>query len=175
MKLTSYIFFFFSFLLFSCEDTCDYYRSYTFHDPIYASMESIRDSVSFTISREINNPGKLNYKGGYLFISETKKGIHIIDNRNVTNPINIGFITLPGNYDLATKGDYLYADSYLDLVVFDISDINSITEVNRLKNNFDNYYLNQGLYNEDQGVIVGYIEELREEIIDNHDCGLAYD
>ena len=52
-------------------------------------MESIRDSVSFDSSREINNPGKLNYKGGYLFISETKKGIHIIDNRNVSNPINI--------------------------------------------------------------------------------------
>ena len=47
-------------------------------------MESIRDSVSFTSSREINNPGKLNYKGGYLFISVTKKGIHIIDNINVT-------------------------------------------------------------------------------------------
>ena len=80
MKITSYIFFFFSFFLFSCQDTCDYYRSYTVYDPIYASMESIRDSVSFTSSREINNPGKLNYKGGYLFISETKKGIHIIDN-----------------------------------------------------------------------------------------------
>ena len=109
------------------------------------------------------------------YIHSSRKGIHIIDNRNVTNPINIGFITLPGNYDLATKGDYLYADSYLDLVVFDISDINSITEVNRLKNNFDNYYLNQGLYNEDQGVIVGYKEELKEEYIENHDCGLAYD
>ena len=109
-------------------------------------MESIRDSVSFDASREINNPGKLNYKDGYLFISETKKGIHIIDNRNTSNPINISFIVLPGNYDIATKGDYLYADSYLDLVVFDISNINSIVEVNRLENNFENYYINQGLY-----------------------------
>ena len=63
---------------------------------LYASMESIRDSVGLRVL-EINNPGKLNYKGGYLFISETK-GIHIIDNRNVSNPISIGFITLPGNY-----------------------------------------------------------------------------
>ena len=114
--------------------------------------------------------------GDEMVIRKTsKKGIHIIDIRNVSNPINIGFITLPGNYDLATKGDYLYADSYLDLVVFDISNINSITEVNRLKNNFDNYYLGQGLYDEDQGVIVGYKEELKEEYIENHDCGLAYD
>ena len=175
MKITSYIFFLFSFLLFSCQDTCDYYRTYTAYYPIYRSMESMRDSVSYTDSREINNPWKLNYKGGYLFISETKKGIHIVDNRNISNPINIGFITLPGNYDLATKGDYLYADSYLDLVVFDISDINSITEVNRLENNFENYYINQGLYDDDLGVIVGYNEEVKEEFIENHDCGLAYD
>tara|TARA_Y100000994_G_scaffold246112_1_gene248815 strand:+ start:3491 stop:3907 length:417 start_codon:yes stop_codon:yes gene_type:complete len=138
-------------------------------------MESIRDSVSFDASREINNPGKLNYKDGYLFISETKKGIHIIDNRNTSNPINISFIVLPGNYDIATKGDYLYADSYLDLVVFDISNINSIVEVNRLENNFENYYINQGLYDDTQGVIVGYNEEVKEEFIENHNCGLAYD
>ena len=138
-------------------------------------MESIRDSVSFDASREINNPGKLNYKDGYLFISETKKGIHIIDNRNTSNPINIAFIVLPGNYDIARKGDYLYADSYLDLVVFDISNINSIVEVNRLENNFENYYINQGLYDDTQGVIVGYNEEVKEEFIENHNCGLAYD
>tara|TARA_B100001173_G_C15808176_1_gene470762 strand:- start:278 stop:475 length:198 start_codon:yes stop_codon:yes gene_type:complete len=35
--------------------------------------------------------------------------------------------------------------------------------------------LGQGLYDEDQGVIVGYKEELKEEYIENHDCGLAYD
>ena len=138
-------------------------------------MDELRDSVKFTINREINNPGKLNYKDGYLFISETKKGIHIIDNRNLNNPINIGFIKLPGNYDIATKGDYLYADSYLDLVVFDISSINSIVEVNRLENNFENYYINQGLYDDTQGVIVGYNEEVKEEFIENHNCGLAYD
>ena len=138
-------------------------------------MESIRDSVSFGASREINNPGKFNYKDGYLFISETKKGIHIIDIRNTSNPLNISFIVLPGNYDIATKGDYLYADSYLDLVVFDISNINSIVEVNRLENNFENYYINQGLYDDTQGVIVGYNEEVKEEFIENHNCGLAYD
>ena len=138
-------------------------------------MESIRDSVKFIQARDINNPGKLNYKDGYLFISETKNGIHIIDNSDVSNPTNIGFIVLPGNYDLATKGDYLYADSYLDLVVFDISNINSIKEVSRLENNFENYYTNQGLYNDQQGIIIGYNEEIIEEYVENNDCELAFD
>jgi len=175
MKLTRYIFFSFSFLLFSCQDTCDYYRTYTVYDPIYNSMESMRDSVKYTDSREINNPGKLNYKDGFLYISETEKGIHIIDNRNINNPVNIGFIVLPGNNDIATKGDYLYADSYLDLVVFDISDINSVKEVNRLENNFENYYMSQGLYVEELGVVIGYEEEIVEEFIEDHDCNSAFD
>ena len=93
MKVTSYIFFFFSFLLFSCQDKCDYYRTYTTKTPIYSSMEVLRDSVEFVESREINDPGKLNYKGGYLFISETSKGIHVINNKNINNPINISLKT----------------------------------------------------------------------------------
>ena len=173
MKVTSYIFFFFSFLLFSCQDKCDYYRTYTTKTPIYSSMEVLRDSVEFVESREINDPGKLNYKGGYLFISETSKGIHVINNKNINNPINIGFIVLPGNYDIATKGDYLYADSYLDLVVFDISDINSIKEVKRAEGTFENYYSNQGLFNE-QGIVIDFDEEVIEEYIENHDCDNAF-
>ena len=169
MKDTSYIFFFFSILLFSCQDKCDYYRTYTKHEPIYSSMEVLRDSVKFSESREINNPGKLNYKEGFLFISETSKGIHVINNKNINNPINIGFIVLPGNYDIATKGDFLYADSYLDLVVFDISDINSIKEVNRVEGSFENYYSNQQLLN-DNGIIIGYNEEVIEEYIENYNC-----
>ncbi|MEC7877469.1 MAG: hypothetical protein VX499_00745 [Bacteroidota bacterium] len=175
MRLASYIFFSFCFLFFSCQDNCDYYRTYTDYEPIYSKMESIRDSVIFEGKREINSPGKLNYKGGYLFITETGKGIHVIDNRNINSPINIGFIVLPGNYDIATKGDYLYADSYIDLVVFDISNISSIIEVNRIEGTFENYYRDQGLYSEELGIIVDFKEEVIEEYIENYDCELAFD
>ena len=137
-------------------------------------MEVLRDSVKFVDPREINNPGKLNYKGGFLFISETSKGIHIINNKNINNPINIGFIVLPGNYDIATKGDYSYADSYLDLVVFDISDVNAIKEINRIEGSFENYYSDQGLFN-DQGIVIGFDEEVIEEYIENHDCDNTFD
>ena len=175
MKIPFCILFLFCFLFFSCQDNCDFYRTYTAYDPIYSKIEDIRDSVSFEPKRDINNPGKLNYKGGYLFITETGKGIHIIDNRNINNPINIGFIVLPGNYDIATKGDYLYADSYIDLVVFDISNINSIIEINRIEGTFENYYIDQGLYSEELGIIVGFEEEVIEEYIENYDCELAID
>jgi hypothetical protein len=175
MLLPRYIIFFVSFLLLSCQDNCDYFRTYKKYEPIYSTMKSLRDSVFFGVKREINSPGKLNYKGGYLFISESGKGIHVIDNRNINTPVNIGFIVLPGNYDLATKGNYLYADSYIDLVIFDISNINSINEVNRIEGSFENYYIDQGLYSDESGIIVGYDEEIIEENIENHDCSYAFD
>ena len=95
-----YIFFSFVFSFFSCQDKCDKYTTYIKSTPKYLKMESLRDSVYFDIEREINSPGKLNYKDGYLFISEVAKGVHVIDNRNVNNPIKIGFINIPGNYDI---------------------------------------------------------------------------
>ena len=94
---------------------------------------------------------------------------------NINNPENIGFIILPGNYDIATKGNYLYADSYLDLVVFDVSNLTSISEVNRVVGVFENYYINQGLYSEVLGIVVGFDEEVVEEFIENNNCELAYD
>lgn len=170
-----YIIFSFILSFISCQDKCDEYTTYIRSSPKYSKMESLRDSVYFDVEREINSPGKLNYKDGYLFISEIKKGIHIIDNRNLSNPINVGFINLPGNYDIATKNDFLYADSYMDLVIFDISKIDSVKEVNRVKEAFKNYYLNQGLYSEENGITIGYEEEIVEEYIENHNCGFIWE
>jgi hypothetical protein len=46
---------------------------------------------------------------------------------------------LEGNNDISIKDDKLYADSYGDLVIFDISDINSITLSSRIVNAIYNY------------------------------------
>lgn len=45
-----------------------------------------------------------------------------MDNRNPASPRIAGFVELIGNEDLSIKDDKLYADSYVDLVWFDISD-----------------------------------------------------
>ncbi|MAS39028.1 MAG: hypothetical protein CMB84_03415 [Flammeovirgaceae bacterium] len=169
-----YIFFSFVFSFFSCQDKCDKYTTYVKSTPKYLKMESLRDSVYFDIEREINSPGKLNYKDGYLFISEVAKGVHVIDNRNVNNPIKIGFINIPGNYDIATKDNFLYADSYIDLVILDISNVNEIKEVNRVEGSFQNYYENRFLFSETLGIVTGYEEQVIEEFEENKDCELVY-
>jgi len=62
--------------------------------------------------------------------------VYIIDNANPANPVLKTFIRVPMNRDIAIKNNYLYVDSYTDLVVIDINDINNIKEVNRIKNAF---------------------------------------
>ena len=60
-------------------------------------------------------------------------------------------------------------------MVFDISNISSIIEVNRIEGTFENYYRDQGLYSEELGIIVDFKEEVIEEYIENYDCELAFD
>jgi hypothetical protein len=63
-------------------------------------------------------------------------GIHILDNRNPSQPHNVGFIELLGNADIAIKDNKLYADSYIDLVWFDVSDPANPQLDGRLENAF---------------------------------------
>jgi hypothetical protein len=50
------------------------------------------------------------------------KEIHVINNSNPSRPENVAFIDIPGNMDMAVKGNILYADLYTDLVALDITD-----------------------------------------------------
>ena len=50
------------------------------------------------------------------------RGIHVINNANPSQPVNVAFIDIPGNMDMAVKGNILYADLYTDLVAIDITD-----------------------------------------------------
>jgi hypothetical protein len=108
----------------------------TAYQPVYASLEVLRSSVAVSTAKPLELTGKIYRKGDYIFINERYKGIHIIDNSNPELPINIGFITILGNLDLAVKGNFLYADSAIDLVTIDISEPLEAIEVSRTKNVF---------------------------------------
>ncbi|MCD7977262.1 MAG: hypothetical protein LUG51_08905 [Tannerellaceae bacterium] len=96
--------------------------THTVNKPVYLSAEEFRNSVRVTEEpKEIRQQGKLCFYKDYLYISEPEVGIHIIDNRDPSHPEPVGFIELLGNVDLAIKNDKLYADSYIDLVWFDIT------------------------------------------------------
>ncbi|HYC29855.1 MAG TPA: hypothetical protein VEB42_13575, partial [Chitinophagaceae bacterium] len=90
--------------------------TYTYYQPVYKTTAEVRANIKSNPSQKIERPGKLYIKGQYIFLNEIDKGVHIIDNSNPANPRNIAFIDIPGNVDIAVKGNTLYADLYTDLV-----------------------------------------------------------
>lgn len=120
----------------ACTDQCTETRTFRQITPVTLTTTQVREGVSVSGARPLVKPGKIYTKGNYLFINELKEGIHIIDNRNPSDPKTLAFISIPGNGDIAIRDNMLYADSYMDLVTFDISNLANIHEVARVQNVF---------------------------------------
>lgn len=170
--ITIVILFVIGFFSTGCTDKCEIDRQYTYFKPVYQTTEEIRSAVSFENPQGVNQPGKIYFKEGILFINEVGKGIHLIDNTNPRLPRPLAFINIPGNFDIAAKGNFLYADSYIDLLVFDISDIDNIKEVKRVEGAFQGFANLPFYFDLSNGVITSYEEASVEEIIEG-DCESA--
>ena len=77
---------------------------------MYETRAGVKANIKSNTAKEVQNPGKLYIFGNYIFLNEIDKGIHIIDNSNPASPKNVAFIDIPGNLDMAVKGNILYAD-----------------------------------------------------------------
>lgn len=97
-------------------------HTYTIYAPIYKSREEVRANIKSNPPKEIQSPGKLFIYGNYIFLNEIDKGVHVIDNTDPSHPVTKAFIDIPGNLDIAVKGNTLYADMYGYLVAVDITD-----------------------------------------------------
>jgi hypothetical protein len=129
--------------------------------PIYVSAEQIKQ-VTTVAPQPLRKPGKIYVKGNYLFINEQGKGIHLIDNANPASPRKLSFINIPGNVDIAVKGNLMYADNGRDFVVLDISDPTQVTIQKRIENAFPLQsfppYINTYFecIDETKGVVIGW-------------------
>jgi hypothetical protein len=128
-----------SILLEGCTDKCEIQSEYVYFEPVYTTVEELRASVDLTGPQPLGAVGKIYVKDNYLFVNEPGEGIHIIDNRNPSQPTQKKFLKIPGNFDMAIKGNTLYADSYVDLIAFNISNVSLIEETGRLEGVFKNY------------------------------------
>jgi hypothetical protein len=138
-SITRFLFWIFLLLSFGCEDNYEIEQKYSYFEPVYTTTAEIRASVGLTPPQAVKEAGKIYIKDNWLFVNEVGKGIHIIDNTNPADPIIQGFLTIPGNYDLAIKGNILYADSYIDLLAIDITDKANIKITKRLEGIFSVY------------------------------------
>ena len=121
-----------------CTDKCQETRTYRRYVPVTFTLREIREGIRVDEARSLVKPGKIYTKDGYLFINELKEGIHLIDNRNPAAPRPVAFLRIPGNGDMAIRNNILYADSYMDLVAFDISNPAQPREVSRVQSVFPN-------------------------------------
>lgn len=119
----------------SCEKIDDSkYADYLIARPLTISKAEFKTSVDIISPLPIKESGKIYAYRDYIFVNDKYRGVHVIDNSNPNSPKKISFIKIAGNVDISIKDDYLYADSLMDLIVLDISDINAIKIVNRLEN-----------------------------------------
>ena len=119
-------------LAYSCQKE-DTYKVMT---PVYMAFDEFRTPLKALPASNIKQSGKIYFKDNYIFVNEVNKGIHVIDNSSPRHPITIVFYEITGNVDLAIRGNTLFADSYIDLVAIDISDIYRPVEVGRIENAF---------------------------------------
>lgn len=158
----------------SCRD--EFTEVFTANSPVYMTFENLRNAVKSTAPRNLVNPGKIYFKDGYIFVNEKLKGVHIIDNRQPQNPQKTAFIEIPGNVDIAIKDNILFADSYVDMVAIDISNISQPVEVSRVKDIFP--YTTPELKNSDypmakiekeKGVVIDWeIKQVRQKMEYNY-------
>ncbi|HTF16940.1 MAG TPA: hypothetical protein VK658_02645, partial [Chryseolinea sp.] len=92
-----------SVLLEGCTNSCETTQEYVYYEPVYTTVEQIREQIALEAPRPIATVGKIYYKDGFMYVNEPGEGIHIIDNRNPSQPVVKNFLVIPGNFDLAIK------------------------------------------------------------------------
>ena len=158
------------FLYSSCtKDKCKQIITYDKHVPVYLTFDELRNSVRQIDAKPIENAGKIFVYNQYLLVNEVDEGVHVFDNSDPANPIAISFINIPGNVDVWVRGNVLYADSYIDVVAIDLSDLQNIKELSRVENIIpERSYAGQN-YDINLGVVVAWnITEVTEEV----DCNI---
>lgn len=156
----------------SCEDST--YKEYMGYSPVYLPYKDLRSAVKMESSTDMKNPGKIYFKDNYIFIVEELTGIHVYDNTNPSSPVNKAFVKLPGVVDISVSGSTMYADSYVDLVVIDVEDIENIHEVGRVKDilpytvpptksDYPTAYVDK-----DKGVVLSWELKTIKEIVNNN-------
>ena len=156
-------------LLQQCSDKCQVKRTYVYYEPVYSTSAEIKAATGMKASQPLSSPGKIYLKEPNLLINETGKGIHIFDNSNPASPKALSFLSIPGNYDLAIFDNILYADSFMDLVLFDISDLQNIKIVNRLEGFFKNYNAMRFMVDQVKGIVTDW-KKVSDVTVTENDC-----
>lgn len=120
-------------LLGSCDKQDPYFYDGPGKKPVYAPLSALLD-IKNEAPQAIQVSGTIFLRDTLLFILEQRKGIHVFSLADTVNTVNLAFFKIPAITDFTVVGKTIYADSWKDLVVIDISNLNQISEKNRIHN-----------------------------------------
>ena len=159
-------------IFYSClKDT--HTKTYSIYTPVYKTLSEVRAGIKNNAPVPINKAGKIFIQGNFIFLNEVDKGVHIIDNTNPAAPVNKYFVSIPGNLDLAVKGNTLYADQYRDLLTIDISNPDAIAVKKITEKVFLNRTYLNGFIGDSTKVIVDWIKK-DTTVADNFDATISF-
>ncbi len=128
--------------------------------PVYEDLSQAWDGDLVTEARSIVDPGKIYIGDDFILIGEEGKGIHIVNNDDIDNPIPTAFISIPGNKEFFVNENILYAESLSDFVKIDISNMDNIQLVHRNIN-----LISEPLLNDKGETLVDFtFEEVTEKL-----------
>jgi hypothetical protein len=141
-------------------------KTYIIYEPVYREKSAVLADIKSSQPQSINSPGKIYTYGNFIFLNDINKGVHVIDNTNPSNPVIKAFINIPGNVDIAVKGNMLYADLYTDMVSIDISNPLNARFTKLLPKIFPERYYGSDFINDTSKVIVDWTKrEVTERYI----------
>ncbi|SNR86688.1 LVIVD repeat-containing protein [Hymenobacter mucosus] len=103
------------------------------YKPLLMARPQLEQAVAVLPPRDMHNTGKIFLRDPYILINERYQGVHIINNQDPSHPRPVAFLRIPGNVDVAMKGNLLYADSGPDLLTFDLSNVQEARLLHRVR------------------------------------------
>ncbi|MCB1179396.1 MAG: hypothetical protein KDK36_17575 [Leptospiraceae bacterium] len=110
---------------------------------------SEEEFVKIDNSATLTNPGKIYLKGNLLYINDIRKGVHIYNNSNPSNPSKKVFISIPGNVEIAIKDNIIFANSIKGLLAIKVYDDYTKVEITA---NFSKILTQYGFFNVSVGM-----------------------
>lgn len=140
------------------DESYEYVSSY---EAVSIKRADLDASIAFKSNVEIIESSKIYIFDEYIFITDTRKGFHIFDNSDPSNPIKKTFLSVPGATDIAIRNDVFFINQATDLVSLTINPDTFTFEINkRLENVFPELSSPDGFRNydnEEDSVTVNWI------------------
>ncbi len=141
-------------------------KTITLYTPVYGSKAAALASINGNANEAVSKTGKIYIKDNFIYLNDQNKGIHVYDNSNPSHPVQIAFLSIPGNIDIAVKGNILYADMYSDLLAIDIANPRQVRVTNKIDNFFTGrFYVNGFPCMQDENIVVQWLE--RDTVVED--------